>query len=202
MTFRAATLSRHWRLAPVGLAAAAARVLAGLVGPGARAASAVASDQILEVPAVFETAPSEIARADSMDDPAVWVDPSDPARSVILAADHADDSLNVYDLAGKRLQRRHLTSANNVDVRPGFSVGDETVPLMALAGAGEFAFFKLDPATRQISNVTAEGASVKQPRATGVCLYHGAVSSRYREFFGSLGDNPPGHPVMSVATLY
>jgi 3-phytase (myo-inositol-hexaphosphate 3-phosphohydrolase) len=179
ISLRPATSSRrHWCLAAAGLAAT---VLAGLTGLGAHAL-AVPPDPVLDVPAVLETAPSEIADADSMDDPAVWVDPADPARSVILGADHADDSLNVYDLTGKRLQRLQLTSANNVDVRAGFPLGGETVPLVALAGAGEFAFFKLDPATRQISNVTAEGASVKQPRATGVCLYHSPVSSLYYAF--------------------
>ena len=175
MTFRPATSSRRSRLAAAGLAAT---VLAGLTGYGAHAAP----DPVLDVPAVLETAPSEIADGDSMDDPAVWVDPADPSRSVILGADHADDSLNVYDLTGQRLQRLQLTSANNVDVRPGFSLGGETVPLVALAGAGEFAFFKLDPATRKISNVTAGGASVEQPRATGVCLYRSPVSSLYYVF--------------------
>ncbi len=41
---------------------------------------------------------------DAADDPAIWVHPSDPSRSVVIGNDKGG-SLEVYDLSGRRIQR-------------------------------------------------------------------------------------------------
>jgi hypothetical protein len=53
-------------------------------------------------------------RGDAADDPAVWVHPSDPARSTIIGTDKKG-GIAVYDLEGKELQYRPEAKINNVD---------------------------------------------------------------------------------------
>jgi 3-phytase len=64
------------------------------------------------------------------DDPAIWVDPADPANSRILGTDKTQ-GLFVYGLDGAVLQFLPDGELNNVDVRP-FAVAGREV---ALAGA-------------------------------------------------------------------
>ena len=130
MILRCCTPSRRAR---VTAAALASMLVTTMLTLAAAPSPAATPDPILEVPAVLETTPSE-ATGDSMDDPAIWVDPVDPSRSVVIGADHADGSLTVYDLAGERLQRLPRDRANNVDLRPGFLLGGVTVPVLGVAG--------------------------------------------------------------------
>ena len=56
---------------------------------------------------------------DAADDPAIWVHPGDPARSLILGTDKKD-GLNVYDLDGRLLNvvspaRARITSTSFTD---------------------------------------------------------------------------------------
>jgi 3-phytase len=167
------TTSRRGRRRPalaVGLAATLVLAAAPL---------ATAADPVTDVPAAVETAPSPNS-GDSVDDMAIWVDPADPARSVVIGADHGSHTLDVYDLSGSRLHSVDA-SANNVDLRTGFPLAGTPVPLVGVAGSGEIAFYKLDPATRRLDNVT-KGGSVKVALAHGMCLYHSARDGRFYAF--------------------
>lgn len=53
---------------------------------------------------------------DAADDPAIWVHPSDPARSRVLGT-NKKQGLLVYNLQGKQLQLLESGRLNNVDVR-------------------------------------------------------------------------------------
>src|SRR5436190_10599778 len=55
------------------------------------------------VPAAAETPSVGTGDKDAADDPEIWVDPSNPARGVIIGTDKKA-GLYVYDLAGKQLQ--------------------------------------------------------------------------------------------------
>jgi len=67
-------------------------------------------------------ATTQAVRFDS-DDPAIWVNPSDPARSLIVGTDkNSDGALYVFGLDGKIIEEktvRHLKRPNNVDVEYG-----------------------------------------------------------------------------------
>lgn len=68
------------------------------------------------------------------DDPAIWIDRADPARSLILGTDkHPDDGgLYVFDLDGKiqaEKSVRGLRRPNNVDVAYDFPLGGRRVDL-------------------------------------------------------------------------
>ncbi len=149
-----------------------------------------AGDPIHAAPAAVETTPSDDT-GDSVDDPAIWVDPADPARSVVIGADHGDKGLSVYDLSGNRIFELPLGSANNIDLRPDFPLGGATVPILGLAGSGDISFYKLDPVSRQLANVTPNGkirgSSLTKPgdpafTPHGICLYRSPVTQTFYAF--------------------
>ncbi len=97
-------------------------VLAGLL----LAATPLGAEPLaIVVPALAET---EGTRGDA-DDPAIWVDPVDPARSLILGTDKTA-GLYVYGLDGATRAFLPDGELNNVDVRP-FAVGGRAVGLAA-----------------------------------------------------------------------
>lgn len=71
--------------------------------------------------ATVETQPVASAN-DAADDPAIWVHPTDPARSLIIGTDKKN-GLDVYDLGGRRVQSLPDGRMNNVDIRYDFPIG-------------------------------------------------------------------------------
>ncbi len=70
-----------------------------------------------------------VARAgDAADDPAIWVHPTDPARSRILGT-NKKQGLLVYDLQGKQTQLLESGRVNNVDLRQDIRFGAERFDL-------------------------------------------------------------------------
>jgi len=109
---------------------------------------------------------------DAADDPAIWVHPTDPRLSAIIATDKKGGML-VYDLSGKRLQYLPDGKMNNVDLRGGFQLGGKAVTLIAASDRTHkaIALYTIDPETRQLTSV-ADGV---QPTGLsdpyGLCLY-------------------------------
>jgi 3-phytase len=92
--------------------------IAALLGACTDAPQTVASTapvETLSISAVGETAAVASAE-DAADDPAVWRDPADPTRSLIVATDKKA-GLNVYDLKGQQRATVPAGSVNNVDLR-------------------------------------------------------------------------------------
>ncbi|MCI4668512.1 MAG: phytase [Bacteroidia bacterium] len=75
---------------------------------------------------------SEKTRHDT-DDPAIWINYSQPEKSLILGTDkNSDGALYVFDLEGKIIEDkvvRGLKRPNNVDVEYGLSFGDSTIDI-------------------------------------------------------------------------
>lgn len=162
MSARLPSPARRRTLAVVVLAAATT-----LVAHAAIAATQPAGDAT----ATVETDP--VAHAgDAADDPAIWVHPSDPSRSVVIGNDKGG-ALEVYDLAGNRIQRITGSFFGNVDVRTGFRTGTRTVDIVVVSRGG-IRIYAIDPATRQLSNITdsASGSISTAIDGEGLCLYH------------------------------
>lgn len=83
-------------------------------------APAQAATPVKSIRQVQPTAESHAAsqRGDVIDDPAIWHHPTKPHLSRILATDKRN-GLEVYDMAGKRLQQLAVGRLNNVDLRYG-----------------------------------------------------------------------------------
>lgn len=129
------------------------------------------------VSAVRETDPVDTPE-DAADDPAIWVDPADPTRSVIIGT-AKKSGLFTYGLDGKQIQFLPEGRLNNVDLRTVMMNGAETV----VVGASDrdrkaVALFKLDSATRQVS-VLAERTLTGFADPYGFCLYKSASGTLY-----------------------
>lgn len=74
---------------------------------------------------------SEPTRHDT-DDPAIWIDRADPAKSLVIGTDkHSDGALYAFDLRGKIVGRvGDLRRPNNVDLATGFRLGGRSVDLV------------------------------------------------------------------------
>jgi 3-phytase len=150
-----------WREARAGVALAAKN----FADPRASApASAHAVTPVLETP------PAE-TWGDAADDPAIWVNPRDPEKSVVIATDK-NLGLYVYDLDGKILQTLADGRMNNVDVRDGFVVDGKPRTLVAADNRTDktIAFYWLDPATRRLSRAgDPVPTGLRDPY--GLCMY-------------------------------
>jgi 3-phytase len=108
---------------------------------------------------------------DAADDPAIWVNSRDAAKSVVIATDK-NLGLYVYDLDGKLLQMTTDGRMNNVDVRDGLMVDGKPRTLVAASNRTDksIALYWLDPATRRISRA---GDPVPTGFADpyGLCMY-------------------------------
>ncbi|SFC32942.1 3-phytase [Parapedobacter composti] len=108
---------------PVALALSAA-----CTGGKQQAASHnAAADSIIRPLYVTEATPHDT------DDPAIWINPDDPAQSLIIGTDkNIDGALYVYNLQGKILPDKTvggLKRPNNVDVAYGLSLGGKPVDI-------------------------------------------------------------------------
>ena len=142
-------------------------MLFGLIG----LAVIAVTPPVATVSAIAETEAVASAR-DAADDPAIWRDPRDPQRSLIVATDK-QAGLNVYDLTGRRLSSAPAGRVNNVDVRT-VRVGGRDRAIVAASDrndvtAGKLALFELDPKAGQLTGLGRFPVSAGE--AYGLCLY-------------------------------
>jgi len=123
------------------------------------------------VQAVAETDPVDQG-GDAADDPVIWIDPVDPANSLIIGTDK-QSGLGVYDLSGKRVHFAADGKMNNVDLRDGFKLGGKLVTLVAASDRtnNAIALYVLDPATRTLAPVSDGGQPTGLGDPYGLCLY-------------------------------
>ena len=96
------------------------------------------------------------------DDPAVWVDPVSPGRSLILGTDKAAGTggLYVFGLDGHVRQTiAPLDRPNNVDVEYGLSVGGRLVDIAVVTerNKNRLRVYRIDPATHRLDDLTSRG---------------------------------------------
>jgi 3-phytase len=134
-------------------------------------APTVEPSKVALVQATMETEPVG-HDGDAADDPAIWVHPTDPAKSAIIATDKKGGLL-VYDLSGKRLQYLADGKMNNVDLRGGFKLGGKTVTLVAASDRTHksIALYALDPDTRQLTSVADGVQATNLSDPYGLCMY-------------------------------
>ena len=130
-----------------------------------------------------DTVPTE---KDSADDPALWIHPADPSRSLVLGT-NKKGGLYTYTLDGKQRQLVSRSARpNNVDILYDFPLGDRKVDLAIASsrpsgkGAG-LRFWSIDPAEGQLAEVndgqvlpTFEGND-----SYGLCTYRGVGNTAY-----------------------
>ncbi|MCF5826559.1 phytase, partial [Pseudomonas syringae] len=117
-------------------------------------------------------------QGDAADDPAIWVNPQNPALSRVLGT-NKKQGLLTYDLSGKQLQELPVGRLNNVDVRPGFMLGKHKVDLAVASNRdrNSLSLFSID----RSSGVVREAGEIPTPLAEiyGVCLFKPASGELY-----------------------
>ncbi|WOF43904.1 phytase [Sphingopyxis indica] len=145
--------------------------LAGLLGGCAPAEPVIAGLPPAPVTASGETQPVGTGKADAADDPAIWVDPANPRRALIVATDKKA-GLHVYDLTGKDLAFTKGGLVNNVDV-----AGDIIVASDRNDGVNaHLAVFRLDPDKPAITPLGRASAGTGE--AYGLCVQRSAPGAQ------------------------
>jgi len=115
---------------------------------------------------------------DAADDPALWLHPTDPAKSLILGTDK-QGALLAYTMDGHERQRvSDGCLPNNVDVLYGFRLGgavaDLAVASVRASKAAGVKVWRIDPAAGTLSDATAGGTLPVFGGRTpyGICTYH------------------------------
>ena len=144
-------------------------------------ATPAAAAAMPQVQALRETDPVN-TEGDAADDPAIWVNPADPAQSLIIGT-AKKSGLYTYGLDGKMVQFLPEGRLNNVDIRSvRLEGGDKTVVVAASdRDTKSIALFKLDPATRQLS-VLADRQPSGFADPYGFCLYHSLATDTLYAF--------------------
>ncbi len=121
----------------------------------------------VQVTASGETDPVGTGRADAADDPAIWIDPANANRALIVATDKKA-GLHVYDLTGRDIAFTQAGLVNNVDV-----AGDIIVASDRNDGVNaHLAVFRLDAGKPAIASLGRAAAGTGE--AYGLCLGKGA----------------------------
>jgi len=117
---------------------------------------------------------------DAADDPAIWVNPADPAASLIIGT-NKKRGLDVYDLSGRILQSLPDGKMNNVDLRDGFRLDGKPVTLVTASDRTHkaIAIYVLDPAARSLRNVADGVQATGLGDPYGLCMYRGRGGRTY-----------------------
>lgn len=169
------------RLATVALST----LVLGACSPnGAAGAQPIAPKPVF---AKVETDPVQSDR-DAADDAAIWLHPTDPSRSLIIGTDKRR-GLDVYDLAGKRVQSLPDGRMNNVDLRYGFPLAGQEVAIVAATNRTDksLALYAID-ANGSLSNVADGTIPTGMDDPYGLCMYR----NRSGEYFVFANDGDSG----------
>jgi 3-phytase len=128
----------------------------------------VLQDAPVVVTATVETDPVP-SSGDAADDPAIWVHPKDPSRSVVIGTDKKG-GIAVYDLAGTQIQYLPDGKLNNVDVRGNIvTAGNRR--------SNAIAIYRIDPDKRTLANAAAREI-VAGITLYGSCMYRSTASGK------------------------
>lgn len=138
----------------------------------------VATESVLpEVAALRQTDPVG-RQGDAADDPAIWIHPEQPARSRVLGT-NKKHGLLAYDLDGKLLQELAVGRLNNVDVRPNFKLGAQTVDLAVASNRdhNSLSLFSIDRRSGELREAGEVPTPLKE--IYGICLFQPASGEIY-----------------------
>ena len=154
-----------------------------LVGQRGGPRTTYSAPRVLEVTATVETEPVSTG-GDSADDTTLWVNPSDPAQSLVIGT-NKKRGLAVYDLSGKEIQFLGDGQMNNVDHRDDFPLAGKKVSLVTASNRSNntIAIYRIDAETRRLANVAA--GQIKTVEAYGSCMYRSSKTGKFYYFGAS-----------------
>ncbi|MEL7162673.1 MAG: phytase [Bacteroidota bacterium] len=101
--------------------------------------------------------------ADAADDPAIWIHPTDPARSLIFGSNKTG-GLAAYNLSGQEVSYYPLGKINNVDILTGVVLGGERIDLLGCTNRSDQSvdLLRIDPVTGDLTDVAIDELAVDQ----------------------------------------
>lgn len=134
--------------------------------------AAASSVTTVSVAAQAETEPVG-TQDDAADDPAIWRNPHNPEKSLIVATDKRA-GLHVYDMQGRSLSFHASPRPNNVDLRDDVLIAGNRGILVAASDRADplnahVALFRLDPARVRLKRLAR--LPVGPGEAYGMCLW-------------------------------
>ncbi|NMH64012.1 phytase [Shewanella salipaludis] len=132
-------------------------------------------DTITEIPAWVESAPAD-RPGDTMDDPAIWVHPSVPEKSLILGTNKQWGLLS-FNMQGKQMQALASGRINNIDLRQQVRLGGKLrdIAVATQRERNSLAFYEIDAlgdSAGKISEFPNQATDLVD--IYGLCLYRGA----------------------------
>jgi 3-phytase len=122
---------------------------------------------------------------DVADDTAIWVNPTSPGNSLVIADNKATSGggAGVFDMNGSLLQFRQDGTIGNVDLRTDFPLSGS--PTVLVGGnnrtTNTMALWVLNTTTGTLSPIVARSISTFAPNY-GFCRYHSKVSGKFYAF--------------------
>lgn len=91
---------------------------------------------------------------DAADDPAIWIHPKDPSKSLVFGS-NKKGGLAVYDLNGKEVGYYPLGEVNNVDILKDFSIGDSEITVLGCSNRTDQSvdLFQINEETGELTDI-------------------------------------------------
>lgn len=93
---------------------------------------------------------------DAADDPAIWVHPTDPSKSLIYGS-NKQGGIAVYNLDGEEVDYYPIGKINNIDILKSYQLGDKVVELLGCSNRTEQSInlFTIDASSGKLTNAAA-----------------------------------------------
>ena len=153
---------------------------------------------VATVQAAAETSPVA-SFWDAADDPAIWVHPTDPAQSLIVATDKRR-GLEVYALDGSLRQSLPVGRMNNVDLRDGFALGGQRVTVVAATDRDHdaIALFAMSTERPELIDVAEGLRTTGLTRIYGLCMYADRANDRLYVFVNGKDGRYEQHELLAT----
>ncbi len=137
---------------------------------------------IIKANAETTPVPSTIGE-DAADDPAIWAHPEDPNKSRIIGT-NKKDGLAVYNLDGVEIFYYSIGRINNIDLRYGFVLGQDTIDILVGSDRSKNALiiYQINSANGALENVAAREIKSKVDDVYGVCMYKSPKNEHFYAF--------------------
>lgn len=150
----------------------------------------------LQTASVLQPALATDPVAHDPDDPAIWVHPTDPSKSLILGTDKVagEGGLYVFGLDGK--PRQHiapLDRPNNVDVEYGFALDEARTKTIDIAVVTERKQHRL-----RIFGIPADGGALVDLAPSGVAVLAGESGARSEPMGIALYKRPSDGAIFAI----
>lgn len=142
------------------------------------------TDTIFQITAIAETDPIQATVGnDAADDPAVWIHPDDPSRSIIFGS-NKKGGIAAYNLSGDEVAYTEAGLINNIDVAYNLHLEQQTIDICGGTNRthNSVDIYKIEPATGNLTFILDTLVISGVNEVYGFCLYNSPVSSKNYAF--------------------